>query len=725
MSKMKSIREIEMERAAAPNFGKGITVASGFDLGAKAPLDSRMTVKTVEERDAHVAGNRAYEGMLVYVEADKKTYQLVNNTWEEFGFNEEKFEAGIKPVKDRLETLEELVVGGEGEGIEAIIGDVAQAKEDIAGLQTNLETKASKEELTSSINGVNSKIDSVESSVETLEGNVNTNTQNITKLNSDLQAEVTRAKGEEAAIRKELTDAIAEVESNHSDLAGKVSTNEKNIAKNASDIAKEVADRTSAISSLNAKVSELDAAYKNADTAINGRLDALESNTADLEQIRTDIESNTSAINREVADRQAAVKSVDDKLTAEVSRATAAEVALGKRIDGVESTLASEIQETKELVDTKAAETLQSAKSYTDGKVTEINANHSKLAERVTTNEGQLATVDSRIATAKTQAVNDAKAHTNAEIAKIDTAYKAADAQVLSDAKAHAESKIAEAKTTLEASINAVDTKANGINTKVVAVEGNVTALTQRVSTNESDIANLKDAVSNKNNNTIVVNTEDEIASENTNPKVGDIAFVVSSKRAYIYKGVAALAVENAPAGWVVFDEITSELDLVDYMKTADANATFRKLSDKIAEGDLATELSTKINNKADKSYVDGELAKKTNEAYVNNKVESVVNPVRTQVTTNTGAIADLTRNLNDEVSRLEELNSKSVSSLNRSIQAVDSKADTLSTSLTEKEAALKAEDTKLNNRINKFVPVVSEVQPEGTETGHVWLELV
>ena len=93
MSKMKSIREIEMERAAAPNFGKGITVASGFDLGAKAPLDSRMTVKTVEERDAHVTGNRAYEGMLVYVEADKKTYQLVNNTWEEFGFNEEKFEA--------------------------------------------------------------------------------------------------------------------------------------------------------------------------------------------------------------------------------------------------------------------------------------------------------------------------------------------------------------------------------------------------------------------------------------------------------------------------------------------------------------------------------------------------------------------------------------------------------------------------------------------------------
>ena len=44
---------------------------------------------------------------------------------------------------------------------------------------------------------------------------------------------------------------------------------------------------------------------------------------------------------------------------------------------------------------------------------------------------------------------------------------------------------------------------------------------------------------------------------------------------------------------------------------------------------------------------------------------------------------------------------------------------------LTEKEAALKAEDTKLNNRISKFAPVISGTEPQGTETGHVWLELV
>ena len=56
-------------------FGKGITVASGFDLGAKAPLDARAVVNTIEERNAHIAGNRAYPGMIVYVIADGKNYQ--------------------------------------------------------------------------------------------------------------------------------------------------------------------------------------------------------------------------------------------------------------------------------------------------------------------------------------------------------------------------------------------------------------------------------------------------------------------------------------------------------------------------------------------------------------------------------------------------------------------------------------------------------------------------
>lgn len=502
MSKMKSIREIEMERAAQPNFGKGITVASGFDLGAKAPLDSRATVKTLAERDAHLTGNRAYEGMLVYVEADKKTYQLVDGQWKVFGFDNDQFEANVE------DTLE-----------------------------------------------------------------------------SDSQ--------------------------------------------------------TTALSAKQGKV-------------LKGMIDAQSS------QLST----------------------VDGKLTAEVSRATAAEGALGSRIDGVEAS----VEEVRSSVDTKTAQTLKDAKAYTDEKVVEINAANEALKTKVEANEAALGLVDGKIAAAKSEAINTSNAHTTSEIAKIDAAYKAADVQTLESAKSYADTKIGEAKTALEGSIATVDGK---------------------VSANESAISDLRDAISNKNSNTIVVETEAEIATANSNPKVGDLAFVITSKRAYIYKGVEALTAKNAPEGWVVFDEITNELDLVNYLKKSEAESTYRKLVDKIAESDLATDLSSKINGKADTSYVNSELAKKATPA----QITAAVTPVSEKADANAQAIATETSNRVSEISRVEGI--------------VTSKVGEVNSTLTEKETALKAEDAKLNNRISKFAPVVAEEEPTETEAGHVWLQLV
>ena len=502
MSKMKSIREIEMERAAQPNFGKGISVASGFDLGAKAPLDSRLTVKTIEERNAHVTGNRAYEGMLVYVEADKKTYQLVDGQWKVFGFDNDQFEANVE------DTLE-----------------------------------------------------------------------------SDSQ--------------------------------------------------------TTALSAKQGKV-------------LKGMIDAQSS------QLST----------------------VDGKLTAEVSRATAAEGALGSRIDGVEAS----VEEVRSSVDTKTAQTLTDAKAYTDKKAQEVNGANAALAGRVEANEAALGLVDGKIAAAKSEAINTSNAHTTSEIAKIDAAYKAADVQTLESAKSYADTKIGEAKTALEGSIATVNGK---------------------VSANESAISDLRDAISNKNSNTIVVETEAEIATANSNPKVGDLAFVITSKRAYIYKGVEALTAKNAPEGWVVFDEITNELDLVNYLKKSEAESTYRKLVDKIAESDLATDLSSKINGKADTSYVNTELAKKATPA----QITAAVTPVSEKADANAQAIATETSNRVSEISRVEGI--------------VTSKVGEVNSTLTEKETALKAEDAKLNNRISKFAPVVSNEEPVDTEAGHVWLQLV
>lgn len=88
---------------ANTKFGNGINIAAGFDLSAEKPLDARYTVATLDERNAHITNYRAYEGMLVYVEADQKTYQYVNNEWKEFGFNQSDFQA---QVVDNLDSTE-------------------------------------------------------------------------------------------------------------------------------------------------------------------------------------------------------------------------------------------------------------------------------------------------------------------------------------------------------------------------------------------------------------------------------------------------------------------------------------------------------------------------------------------------------------------------------------------------------------------------------------------
>ena len=58
----------------------GISLASGFKYHAKSPLDLRRVVDTIAERDELVTINAAWEGMHVYVKADKKTYEYRGGT---------------------------------------------------------------------------------------------------------------------------------------------------------------------------------------------------------------------------------------------------------------------------------------------------------------------------------------------------------------------------------------------------------------------------------------------------------------------------------------------------------------------------------------------------------------------------------------------------------------------------------------------------------------------
>ena len=87
------------------SYGNGINVASGFDLGAKSPLDSRNVAETIAERDENVTNNRAYEGMIVYVKENKTTYQYVNNEWIIFGSNTSSDNVYTKEEIDEIKRI--------------------------------------------------------------------------------------------------------------------------------------------------------------------------------------------------------------------------------------------------------------------------------------------------------------------------------------------------------------------------------------------------------------------------------------------------------------------------------------------------------------------------------------------------------------------------------------------------------------------------------------------
>ena len=72
-------------------YDTGILMTSGFSIASGKPADLKYLADSIEDRDNYVLNNLAYEGMLVYVKENEKTYQYMKTGWEEFGFNLDKF----------------------------------------------------------------------------------------------------------------------------------------------------------------------------------------------------------------------------------------------------------------------------------------------------------------------------------------------------------------------------------------------------------------------------------------------------------------------------------------------------------------------------------------------------------------------------------------------------------------------------------------------------------
>ena len=356
-------------------FGKGIGLAAGFDLGAQKPLDSRLAVNTIAERDAHVENNRAYEGMIVYVSEEKKTYQLVQGNeegqlvWQEL----------TKKEQDRLDALEAMLAGGEGaeggalgalqDAIDAINDKldqggeienrIAQNESDIDKLQGLVGEPAQGEEAATGLHG---ELEAVETR---LTETINTNKDNASKLVNtekeramaaeDLLDKAIKAEADEA--RKQeglLQDAIDAINDAEDGILAQAKALDK-VDRDAQELVDKAQDDR--LAALEAKVDvnaektvaeQIQAVQDNLDAfeeAQGQKNDALDQKDGELDQAIKDEADRADKAEKkiaqdladEIANRGVAEEALQKAIDDEIANRGTAEAALQKAIDDEKS----------------------------------------------------------------------------------------------------------------------------------------------------------------------------------------------------------------------------------------------------------------------------------------------------------------------------------------------------------------------------------------------------
>lgn len=393
--KVLTIKEIEARNAQASYFGNGIQLAGGFDLGAKAALDSRATVKTILERDAHVTGNRAYEGMMVYVEETKKTYQLIDGSWEEFGFNADKFEAGIEDNLTSHSTITALsanqgrvlkeALDAQGEQLTTIEGKLDTAIEDIAGLGTELESglTALDEKITAETEARQTADSALQSTIaeEVLRAKA------AEKVLEDKLAIVQGTEEVEGSIAKALADAKVytdtEVQGLNTTLTSAIDT----AKTEAIDTAKQYADAE--ILKVTQSSNELAGRVDALDNELTGKVPALEGKVATAEGQIAALELGLS---QEKTAREEADNALDAKIAANTSAIAqesgerlAGDQALQGLIDGLDARLGSVETDLSNIstdwadIESKPFETLGSTLEVTEGTKLDVKIDGSTI----------------------------------------------------------------------------------------------------------------------------------------------------------------------------------------------------------------------------------------------------------------------------------------------------------------------------------------------------------
>ena len=351
-------------------FGKGIGVAAGFDLGAQKPLDARIAVNTIAERDAHVENNRAYEGMIVFVDETKKNYQLINGAWQELA----------KAEQDRLDALEAMLNGGEGaEGANGVLGalqeaidevndrleeggdiaeKISQNEADIDALDEKIGVKAEfddegnqtvqatgihkyideqdaqlREEIDAALADAEELVAGEKDRAEKQEAAIRQELANEkaalqAEIDADVKVEKERAEAEEAKIREEFAAADAALKA---ELQKEI--DDDVAAEAALRAAEEVKIRQEFAAADNLLDQKIDREIQNRETAIKNLVDgdiadlkgfkdshSHEQMEADIAQLKLDVDAVEAEIGEEAAEGKAATgmyKYIDDKFVAQ------------------------------------------------------------------------------------------------------------------------------------------------------------------------------------------------------------------------------------------------------------------------------------------------------------------------------------------------------------------------------------------------------------------------
>ena len=262
---------------------------------------------------------------------------------------------------------------------------------------------------------------------------------------------------------------------------------------------------------------------------VDGSLSLLNDEITATEQI-------VEGLNGRLTVAESNITSLQDGLAAEIARATGVEEGLQQQIDALNSDV--------EAINHPQSGILAGAKKYTDEEIAKLNGIVGEL-------EGSLGASSSELA------------------------GKIEELQGLVNSN----------KSETDAAIEVVNGRLTAVTSRVDVLEGNVSDLREADEKLASDIQSIKDVIAGQGSDTKVFANMDEFVGANLTPKVGDMVFILDIKKAFIYRGAdapAVLDVANVPSGWVIFDEITTDIDLVDYAKKSEVSEAVATLEGKI-----------------------------------------------------------------------------------------------------------------------------------------------